>query len=234
MEKKQETAKFKINLEEMAKAGVQFGHKPSKLHPRMEEYIWRKKGTVYLIDLEKTKEKLIEALEYIQGVCKAGGVVLFVGTKIQHKELVRETAEETGLPYVTERWLGGLLTNFKVIRDRVEYFKKFRKKINSEEFEKYSKKEQMDMKRELTNLESKFGGIEEMKSLPDVIFVCDLSKDELALREARKKDIPVIALCDTNVDPTYVDYPIPSNEDAVSSVRYILNRVKKAILEVRL
>ncbi len=233
MEKTEKTTKFGIDLEEMAKAGVQFGHKPSKLHPRMEKYIWRKKGTVYLIDLEKTKEKLIEALEYIQEVSKKGGVILFVGTRIQHKDLVREAAEETGLPYVTERWLGGLLTNFKVIKDRVEYFKDFREKINSEEFEKYSKKEQMDMKRELANLERKFGGIEDLKNKPDVIFVCDLSKDDLALREARKKDIPVVALCDTDVDPTYVDYPVPANEDAISSVKYILDKVKEAILKVQ-
>lgn len=230
---KKETKDFGIDLEEMAKAGVQFGHKPSKLHPRTKDYIWRKKGTVYLIDLAKTKEKLIEALKYVQEVTKKGGTILLVGTKIQHKELVEETAKECDLPYVTERWLGGLLTNFKVMRERVRYFKDFRDKVNSEDFEKYSKKEQMEMERELHNLERKFGAIENMEERPDALFVCDLSKDNLALREARKKDVPVIAVCDTNIDPTYVNYPIPANDDALSSVKYIVDKVKEAILEVK-
>jgi len=233
MEKAKEKSDFGLELEEMAKAGVQFGHKPSKLHPRMEEYIWRKKGTVYLINLEKTKEKLVEALQYMQEVAKKGGVILFVGTKIQHQGLVREIAEACSFPFVTERWLGGLLTNFKVMRKRIEYFKEFRDKVNSSEFEKYSKKEQLEMKREFANLERKFGGIEGLEGIPDAIFVCDLGKDDLALREARKKQVPVVAICDTNIDPTYVDHPIPGNDDAISSVKYILGKIKKAILDVK-
>ena len=232
MADKKEKTQFGIDLEEMAKAGVQFGHKPSKLHPRMEEYIWRKKGTVYLIDLEKTRERLAEALKRMQEVAKEGGTILFVGTKIQHKDLVRETAEACGMPYVTERWLGGILTNFKVIRDRIKYFKDFKEKISSEDFEKYSKKEQIEMKREAANLERKFGGIEEMKSRPEIIFICGLDKDDLALREARKKEVPVAAICDTNIDPTYIDCPVPANDDALSSVKYILSKVREVISDI--
>lgn len=209
----------------MAKAGVQFGHKPSKLFPKMEEFIFRIRGKVYLLDLEKTKEKLEEAIDHVRELNKKGGTTLFVGTKIQHKDLIRDIAEKNGQPFVTERWLGGLLTNFKVMRDRVAYLKELREKMDSDDFEKYSKKEQSEMKQELKKLEMKFGGVEEMSSLPDLVFVCDFKGDNLALRESKKKGVDVMGLVDTNIDPTDVDYPIPANDDSISSVKYILNKI---------
>lgn len=219
--------KFNLDLEEMAKAGVQFGHKPSKLHPKMKEFIFRLRGRVYLIDLDKTKERLEEAIEFIQNTTKGGGKVLFVGTKIQHKGLVQELAEEHDQPFVTERWLGGLLTNFGVMKARIDHFKQLRKKVNSSDFEKYSRKEQVDMEKELSKLKLKFGGLEGMVGLPDAVFVCDLTKDDLALKEAGMKDVPVIAIADTNVDPTDVDYLIPANDDSISSVKYILSKISE-------
>lgn len=218
-----------MDIKEMAEAGLHFGHKPTKLHPKMEPFIYGKKGTVHLIDLEKTKRFFGRALDWLQEEVRKGSTVLLVGTKIQHKGLVREVGQECGMPYVTERWLGGLITNFKMIRDRIEYFKEFREKINSSEFEKYTKKEQQDMKKELARLERKFGGLENLERLPDGLFICDLCCDNLAFREARKKDIPVAAVVDTNADPTFVDFPVPANDDARSSMEYILSKVREAM-----
>lgn len=213
----------------MAQAGLHFGHKPTKLHPKMESFIYGKKGTVHIIDLEKTKENLEKALSFLAEKNKEGNVILFVGTKVQHKDLVREVGEELEMPYVTERWLGGLLTNFKVMKDRIDYFKDFREKVDSPDFEKYTKKEQQEMKKELSRLERKFGGIESLESLPDIIFICDLDHDNLAFREARKKEVPVAAVVDTNADPTFINYPIPANDDARSSLAYILGKVKEVL-----
>jgi len=222
-------ADFGLDIKEMAEAGLQFGHKPSKLHPRMMPFVFKKRKNVYLINLEETKESLAKALEYIQEVAGAGKKILFVGTKIQHKEIVKDLGEKCGFSFVTERWLGGLLTNFKVMRKRVEYFQELKEKIESSDFEEYTKKEQFDMKRELQVLIKKFGGIEDLKGLPDAIFICDLKEGDLAFKEARRKSIPVVAVVDVNIDPTFVDYPIFANDDARSSMAYILNKVEEMI-----
>lgn len=214
-------------IEEMVRAGLNFGHRTSKTHPKMKSYIAGVKNTVHMFDLAKTKEKLQQALEYIKSLRAEGKTLLLVGTKIQIKNLVKETAAACSLPYVSERWIGGTFTNFGTIAKRIEYFRGLEQKKETGELEKYTKKEQLDIAEELRNLELHFGGIKNLSKLPDAVFICDLDKNQLVLKEAKNKGIPVIALVDTNVDPTLVDYVIPANDDAQSSVRYILGKVQE-------
>ncbi|MBU1255525.1 30S ribosomal protein S2 [Patescibacteria group bacterium] len=217
------------NLEEMLKAGVHFGHRTSRKNPRMDQYIFTSRNNVHVIDLEKTQEKLKQALEFIQGIKKDKKVVLFVGTKIAVKEITEKTAQEVKMPYVTERWIGGTLTNFAVISKRLEHFRDLEKKKKTGELKKYTKKEQHDFGIELQKLDRQFGGIKEVTKLPDVLFVVDTYKEKLAIKEARMKNIPIIGMCDTNADPSIIDYPIPSNDDAISSLRLILGTVVKVL-----
>jgi small subunit ribosomal protein S2 len=224
----QNIEKILPSLEEMLKAGVHFGHRTSKWNPKMEPYIFTVRNNVHIIDLEKTREKLAEALKFIQEIKKKKGVIIFVGTKVSAKEITRKMAEECKMPYVVERWIGGTLTNFKVISQRLEYFRELEKKKKSGELEKYTKKEQHEFTIELQKLNQQFGGIKEMTKLPDALLVVDTRKEKLAVKEARMKEIPVVGLCDTNADPTLVDYPIPTNDDAISSLKLILG----AIVEV--
>src|SRR3989338_4964431 len=214
-------------IEEMIKAGLNFGHRTSKTHPKMRQYILGVRNTVHMFDLAKTKEKLQEALLYIQSLRAEGKTLLLVGTKIQIKELVKETAAACSLPYVSDRWIGGAFTNFGTIAKRIEYFRGLEQKKETGELEKYTKKEQLDIAEELKNLELHFGGIKNLSKLPDAGFICDLDKNQLVLKEARNKGIPVIALVDTNIDPSLVDYVIPANDDAQSSVRYILSKIQE-------
>lgn len=222
---------FNLDTEEMASAGLHFGHKTSKTHPKMAPYLFGVRNTIYIIDLEKTKEKLTEALKFVKELIEENKVLLLVGTKIQAKELVKNMAIECGLPYIYNRWLGGTFSNFGNIQKRVVYFKDLEAKKAAGELEKYTKKERLGLDKELKDLEIKFGGIKNLGKLPDAIFVCDMVEDELAIKEARMKGIKVIAICHTNTDPTLADYPIPASDDAVSSVKYILDKVKEVILK---
>ncbi len=224
---------FKIDIEEMGRAGVHFGHKTSKIHPKMKPYLFGARNTVHIIDLEKTKEKFEQALAYIAETISQGKTLLLVGTKVQAKNMVKSTAEECGLPYVSERWLGGTFTNFETIKKRIDYFKELERKKREGELEKYTKKERAEMDKELKDLELKVGGIKDLVKVPDVVFVLDMKKDVLAIKEAEKKGVKVIALSDTNTDPTLVDYPIPANDDAVSSIKYILEKTKEVILKAK-
>ena len=232
-EQKTTTNVFGLDVEEMAKAGLHFGHRVSRINPKMKPYIYGTRSTVHIIDLEKTVTKFAEALTVVQKLIQEGKTLLLVGTKIQAKNLVKETAQECGLPYINERWLGGTLTNFETIRKRIAYFQDLEQQKESGEFEKYTKKEQAKKNQELEDLEIKFGGIKTLEKLPDAIFVLDMIKDTLAIKEARMKGVLIIGIADTNADPTLVDYAIPANDDAMSSVRYILEKVKDAILKVK-
>lgn len=220
-----------LSIDEMTKAGLQFGHKKSKIHPKMKPYLFGVRNTVFIIDLDKTKEKLEEALLYIRKLTAEGKTILLVGTKPQFKKMVRETAAECGMPYVSERWLGGTFTNFKVIKKRVDYFKEVEAKKNSGDYDKYTKKEQAMIAKELKDLDHKLGGIKNMDKMPEAIFAVDMIKDKLAVKEARENGVKVIAIADVNVNPDMADYPIIANDDAVSSVGYILEQVKTTILE---
>lgn len=222
---------LEINMEAMIKKGVHFGHQKSRRNPKMDEYIFGTRKGINLIDLQRTEEKLKEAVEFIKKTKSEGKAVLFVGTKKQIKEIVKEAAIYCSMPFVTERWLGGTFTNFKIIRGRAKYLKDLKEMIDKGEAKKYTKFEQMKMQEELDKLETKMGGIKDMKDLPGAVFVTDIKENELAIKEAKKAGIPVIALADTNVDPMIVDYPIPANDDAISSVRLMLSYICKAIIE---
>jgi small subunit ribosomal protein S2 len=220
----------RLLVEEMEKAGVNFGHKVSKLHPKMKQYVSGVKNNVHLFDLEKTAKELTRTLAFISKTVSEGKAIVFVGTKIQLKKIIRETAEECGIPYVTERWLGGTFTNFETIQKRVNYFKDLEKKKESGELGKYTKKEQLDFDKEIASLKIKFDGIKNMSKLPEAVFIFGLDKDITCAREAKRKGIKIISIVDTNVNPDIVDYPIPANDDAISSVKYIIDTVKDVIL----
>jgi small subunit ribosomal protein S2 len=218
-------------MEEMIKKGVHFGHQKSRKNPKMNEYIFVTKKGINLIDLQKTEEKLKEALEFIKKTKSEGKTILFVGTKKQIQDITKQAALACNMPYVTERWLGGTFTNFKIIRTRTKYMKDLKEMSETSEFKKYTKFEQMKKLEELEKLEKKMGGIKDLREMPGAMLVTDIKENDLAIKEAKKVGIPVIALADTNVDPTLVEYPIPANDDAISSVRLILSYVCKAIKE---
>ena len=222
-----------IDPQEMLAAGLHFGHRVSVSHPKMKPFLFGVRNAVQIIDLEKAAEKLKEALVFIQASIKDGKTILLVGTKIQIKGMLEETAKECGLPWVSERWLGGTLTNFETIKKRVDYLKNLEIQKASGGLEKYTKKERMKIEKEMQDLEKRLGGIKDLAKLPDIVFVCDLKKDSLAVREAHQRNIKVVGIVDTNIDPTLADYPILANDDAATSVRYVLGKVKEAILEVK-
>lgn len=221
---------FKLDTEKMAKAGIHFGHKSSHVHPKMMPFLFGIRNTIHIIDLEKTKEKLEEALIFIQKLVSENKILLIVGTKVQIKDLVESFARECGLPYINERWLGGIFTNFEVIKKRVEYFKDLERRKREGDIEKYTKKERAKIDLELRDLEKRFGGIKNLDRLPDAVLVLDINKDSLAVKEAREKNIQIIGISDTNTDPTLLNYPIPASDDTVSSVKYILDKIKEVIL----
>ncbi|MCX6718393.1 MAG: 30S ribosomal protein S2 [Candidatus Staskawiczbacteria bacterium] len=216
---------IKLSVEEMEKVGVQFGHKVSKLHPKMKQYISGVKNSVNVFDLEKTQKELEKALTVISKIVAEGKTIVFVGTKIQLKAIVKAGAEECGVAYVTERWLGGTFTNFETIQKRVNYFKDLERKRESGELEKYTKKERLDFDREIAKLKVKFEGVRNMSKLPDAVFIFGIDRDITAAREAKKKGIKIFAIVDSNINPDLVDYPIPANDDAISAVSYIIDRV---------
>lgn len=220
-----------VNLELMLKNGVHFGHRKSRKHPAMDEYIYTTRQGISIINLEKTLEKLEEALEFVASIKKSGKKILFVSVKKQANKLVKSIANRLEMPYVVERWLGGTFTNFRVIRERVRYLKNLREMAEKGELKKYTKFEQMKKMEEIKKLEHKMGGIENMTELPGAIFVIDVKDDYLAIKEARKMGIPVIGLVDTNTNPNYVDYPIPANNDAISSLRLMLGYIGKVFAD---
>lgn len=224
-------AKIEVSLAEMMKNGVHFGHQKSRRNPKMDEYIFTTKKGINILDLQKTQERVNQALEFIKALRAGGKQILFVGTKIQAKNLVQDIARATDMPFVVERWLGGTFTNFKVIRGRTRYLTESEDKLARGEFKKYTKFEQMKKIEELEKMEKRMGGIKHMTELPAAIFATSIKEDILAITEAKKMGIPVIAIADTNVNPSLVDYPIPANDDAISSIRLILSYAYKAIME---
>jgi len=224
---------LKLDPEEMAEAGLHFGHKTSKTHPKMEPFIFGVRNTIHIIDLEKAKKEFEKALGFLSQLISEGKKLLLVGTKIQHKKLIESIAKECKLPFVNERWLGGTFTNFPVIKKRIEYFKDLERKKEEGEWEKYTKKERLKLEKELRELREKFEGLKNLEKLPDAVFLTNLDKDYLVVKESKRKGIKTVAICDTNTDPTLVDYPIPANDDAISSVKYILEKVKEVILKAQ-
>lgn len=228
-----EKNEFKLSVKEMAEVGLHFGHKRSKIHPRMEPYLYGIRNTIYIINLDETKEKLEEALKFMQKTIEEGKVLLVVGTRIQSKEMVKEFALAYNLPYVNERWIGGTFTNFEVIRKRIDYFKGLKEKREKGELEKYTKKEKLQIIRELKDLEKKFGGIEDLGGLPEAVFVLSMKDNDIVVKEAREKGIKVVGIADADANPLLADYPIPANDDSLKGMEYILGKAKEAILEAK-
>ncbi|HBO99910.1 MAG: 30S ribosomal protein S2 [Candidatus Uhrbacteria bacterium GW2011_GWF2_41_16] len=218
-------------LEDMLKAGIHFGHQSSRWHPRMEPYIFTERGGIHIINLEKTQEMLSKALDILKGIASRGGVIMCVGTKRQAQEILKTEMEACGMPYVNQRWLGGTLTNFAEIRKLIRRYKMLKDQQAKGELKKYTKKEQLMFAREIEELDKKVGGIQTIDRLPDALFIVDIKTEKTALEEAIVTGIPVIALCDTNVNPDDVQYPIPANDDAVKSIQMMLHLVSEAIQE---
>lgn len=221
------------SLEEMLKAGVHFGHQAQRWHPKMEPYIFAERGGIHIINLEETQRLLKETLDHVKGIASRGGLVLFVGTKRQAQEPVAKEASRCGMPYVHARWLGGTLTNFGEIKKLIRRLKMLREQNERGELKKYTKKEQLWFAREIEDLTGKVGGIEALERMPEAIFVLDMHSDKTAVLEAITMKVPVIALCDTNVNPDKVDFIIPANDDASKSLSLMAKVIADAIIEGR-
>lgn len=217
-----------LNLKEMLEAGVHFGHKTDKWNPKMAPFIFTQRNGVHIFDLAKTKEKLSEAGKYAAEVAREGGSILFVGTKNQTKDVIKKAAREADMPYLTDRWPGGMLTNFPTILKRLKYMKEAEDRSTSGIG--LTKKELLNVKRELEKLNTVFEGVADTRALPKALFVADIVKEKTAVREAKKLGIPIIGIADSNAVPD-VDYVIPANDDAVGSVRYIVEYISECIKE---
>ena len=218
-----------ISLKEMAKNAVHFGHPTQKWNPKMKKYIYGKKQGIHIFDLKKTAHALVNALDFLSNAARAKKTILFVGTKQQCHELLKEIKKETRMPIVTDKWIPGLLTNFRTIKRRIDFFKQLKEDDKNGALLKYTKKEQSKLRKKIQDLSSSLSGVEEMDSVPDVLFVTDILRDHIPVQEARRLGIPIVAIVDTNADPDLVDYPIPANDDAIKSISYILGLVKEAM-----
>jgi len=218
-----------VSMRELLEAGVHFGHQTRRWNPKMRRYIFTERGGIYIIDLQQTLDLIEQAHAFVRNVAERGGSVLFVGTKKQSQDSIAEEAERVGMPYVNHRWLGGLLTNWRTISERLERMQELRRLRDEGQLELLPAKERMTMAAELEKLETNLGGVDDMKRLPDAIFVVDLKKEQLAIREARRLGLPVVALVDTNCDPDDADYVIPGNDDAIRSCSLIIRAMASGI-----
>lgn len=218
-----------VTMKELLEVGVHFGHQTKKWNPKMKKYIYTDKNGIYIIDLQETQRLLIEAYEYIKKVASEGGIILFVGTKKQIQDIVESYATECGMPYVKNRWLGGTLTNFETINKRTKRIDEIEEMEKSGIFEKLPKKEVLGIKKEYEKLLFNIGGIRNMKKLPDVLYAIDPNKEMIAVREASKLGIPIVAITDTNCDPDIIDFVIPGNDDAIRSCNLVTNVLCDAV-----
>ena len=222
-----------VAMKQLLEAGVHFGHQTRRWNPKMAEYIFTERNGIYIIDLQKTVKKIEEAYAFIREVAENGEDILFVGTKNQAQDSIREEAERVGMHFVNARWLGGMMTNFKTIKKRIDRLYQLQKMEEDGTFSLLPKKEVMKLRGEMEKLEKYLGGIKEMKKLPGALFIVDPKKEKIAICEARKLNIPVVAIVDTNCDPEEVDYPIPGNDDAIRAVKLIASVISNAIIEGR-
>jgi small subunit ribosomal protein S2 len=220
-----------VSMRELLEAGVHFGHQTRRWNPKMRRFIFAERGGIYIIDLQQTAQLLDEAYEFVCNLAARGGSVLFVGTKKQAQDAVEEDAKRVGMPYVNHRWLGGLLTNWRTISDRIDRLHDLRRLREEGQLELLPPKERIAMLGELEKLEANLGGVADMKRQPDAMFVLDLRKEALAVREARRLGLPIVALVDTNCDPDEADYVIPGNDDAIRSCSLIVRKIADAIAE---
>jgi len=222
-----------VSMKQLLEAGVHFGHQTRRWNPKMAEYIFAERNGIYIIDLQKTVKKVDEAYRAVAELLSDGGTILFVGTKKQAQESIREEAQRCGMYYVNERWLGGMLTNFKTIQLRIKRLKELEKMEESGVFDNLPKKEVAQLLHEKAKLDRNLGGIKEMKKVPDVIFIVDSRKEHIAIKEARTLGIPIVAIVDTNCDPDEVDIVIPGNDDAIRAVKLIAGVMADAAIESR-
>lgn len=220
-----------ISMKQLLEAGVHFGHQTRRWNPKMKKYIFTERNGIYIIDLQKTVKKVDEAYNYVRELAANGGTVLFVGTKKQAQDSVRDEAIRSGMYFVNQRWLGGTLTNFSTIRKRIERLKQIERMEEDGTFEVLPKKEVVNLLKEKDRLVKFLGGIKEMKKLPDALFVIDPRKERIAIAEAHKLNIPIIGIVDTNCDPDEIDYVIPANDDAIRAVKLLTGKMADAILE---
>lgn len=222
-----------LGMKQLLEAGVHFGHETKRWNPKMKRYIFAERNGIFIIDLQKTLVESEKALDFLRDMAIADKTILFVGTKKQAQEILAAEAKRSGMPYVNERWLGGLLTNFRTIRGRVERLKELEKWFEDESILRFTKKEQIDLGKELNRLQRYLGGIRDMTRLPDVLFVIDPAKEAIAVNEANKLGIPVVALADTDSDPDLLDFIIPGNDDAIRSIQLVTARLSDLIVEVK-
>lgn len=220
-----------ISMKQLLEAGVHFGHQTRRWNPKMKKYIFTERNGIYIIDLQKTVKKVDEAYQYVKNIAADGGTVLFVGTKKQAQESVRDEAIRSGMYFVNQRWLGGTLTNFQTIRKRINRLKDIKRMEEDGTTEVLPKKEVVGLLKEKERLVKFLGGIEEMKKLPDAMFVIDPRKERIAIAEAHKLNIPIVGIVDTNCDPDEIDYVIPANDDAIRAVKLLTSKMADAILE---
>ncbi len=220
-----------ISMKQLLEAGVHFGHQTRRWNPKMAEYIFAERNGIYIIDLQKTVKKVEEAYQAVADVVRDGGTVLFVGTKKQAQESIKEEALRCGMYYVNERWLGGMLTNFETIKTRIKRLKELDTMIEDGTMDVLPKKEVAKLMHEKEKLDKNIGGIKEMTRIPDIIFVVDPRKERIAVQEAHNLDIPLVGIVDTNCDPEEIDYVIPGNDDAIRAVKLIAGRIADAVIE---
>ena len=220
-----------VSMKALLESGVHFGHRTNKWNPKMRPYIFTERNGIHIIDLQQTVKLLDDAFNKIRDTVAAGGSILFVGTKRQAQETIQEEAERCGMPYVNQRWLGGTLTNWVTIQQRIVELTRLEKMFETGEINQLTKKEGLLIQREINRLQTRLSGIRNMKTLPDLLFVIDIEREDTAVREANSKGIPVIALVDTNCNPSEIDYVIPSNDDAIRAIKLLVGRMADAVIE---
>ena len=233
MVKSKDKTEIKIELKDLLDAGCHFGHQSERWNPKMANYLYGEKEGIHIFDLAKTKEGLEKAMEFAQQTTANGGKIIFVGTKRQAQTIVKEEAIKAKMPFITERWLGGIVTNWDNIKKSINKLKDLKAQKESGELKKYTKKENILIDREISRLERFFGGLADLEELPAAIFVVDVKKEKAAIQEAAKKDIKIVAIVDSNSDPDLVDWAIPANDDAVGSIKLIVESISKAAKEGR-
>lgn len=220
-----------VSMKSLLEAGVHFGHQTRRWNPKMAKYIFTERNGIYIIDLQKTVKKIEEAYDYVREVAANGGEILFVGTKKQAQDAIGKEASKCGMPYINQRWLGGLLTNYKTIRKRIDRLEELERMEEDGTFDVLPKKEVIKLRHEAERLEKFLGGIKNMNGTPDAIYIVDPKKEQIAVKEAQILGIPVIGILDTNCDPDEVDYPIPGNDDAIRAVKLITETMANAVIE---
>ena len=220
-------------IKELLEAGAHFGHQTSRWHPAMKKYIFTKRNGIHIIDLEQTAAMLDKACDFVRQVAAEGGNILFVGTKKQAQEAIEQEAQRCGMFYVNQRWLGGVLTNFATIQARIDYLVRLEDQKERGDFERLPKKEALKVEEEILRLNRQMGGFKELTNLPDALFIVDPTKERIAIAEARRVGIPVVAIVDTNCNPDNIDYPIPANDDAIRTIKLICTKIADSVIEGR-